>query len=126
MTKHNFKDIEWQTRFTHQKAILFNEDDFDSKGTKLQIIKIKPGGKIEPHYHKARTEAFYVLKGNGRIRQGDEMIECAEGDYLLCKPGVIHAFDNSGNDEFVVAVFRTNDPGDSDILWVKKLDSQKQ
>src|SRR5665213_718814 len=99
MSKHNFKDIEWQTRFTHQKAILFSEDDLDSKGTKLQIIKIKPGGSIEPHYHKVRTEAFYVLKGNGQIRQNDNTVECSEGDYLLCKPDTVHAFTNHGNDD---------------------------
>ena len=125
MSKHNFKDIEWQARFTHQKVILFNEDDFDSKGTKLQIIKIKPGGNIEPHYHKVRTEAFYVLSGSGQIRQDDEIIECSEGDYLLCKPNTVHSFANHESVDFVVAVFRTNDPGDSDMLWVDKSGSEK-
>lgn len=118
MPKQNLKDAGWQCRFNHQKVVIFNEQDFSSPGTKLQVIKIQPGGKIEPHYHKERTEAFYVLGGQGQIRQGGEILECTVGDYLLCQPPTIHAFTNTGNDDFIIAVFRTNDPGDSDMLWV--------
>lgn len=118
MTKRNLNNTEWQSRFAHQKTILFTEDDFDSEGTKLQVIKIQPGGEIEPHYHKARTEAFYVLKGSGMITLGDEQFACNADDYLLCKPDTVHAFVNTANRDFIVAVFRTNDLGDSDMHWV--------
>jgi len=118
MTKNNLSNVEWQGRFAHQKAILFTEDDFDSKGTKVQVIKIQPGGKIEPHYHKLRSEAFYVLKGNGIITLDNEQLDCQQDDYILCKPGTVHAFECTSDADFIVAVFRTNDPGDSDMLWV--------
>jgi len=118
MSKSNLGDVGWQARFAHQKSILFTEDDFDSKGTKLQVIKIQPGGKIAPHYHKVRTEAFYVLEGSGQITLGAEELSCKQHDYMLCKPDTVHAFENTTKNDFIVAVFRTNDPGDSDMLWV--------
>lgn len=119
MAKKNISETEWQGRFSHQKAILFDESDFSSKGTKFQVIKITPGGKIDSHFHKIRTEVFYVLKGAGIITLGNEKVSCSAHDYMLCKPDTVHAFDNEqGTEDFVIAVFRTNDPGDSDMLWV--------
>ena len=118
MGKKNLKDVEWQGRFAHQKAILFTEADFASKGTKFQVVKISPGGEIKPHYHKIRTEVFLVLQGSGIIILGNEELQCNVNDYMICKPPAAHAFINKGTEEFVVVVFRTNDPGDSDMLWV--------
>ena len=117
MNNKNLSHAEWTGRAGHQKSVLFTEEDFDSKGTKAQVIKIQPGGKIEPHYHKVRTEAFLVLKGTGLITLGEETAECAEHDYMLCKPGTLHAFENKGNEDFMIAIFRVNDPGDIDMLW---------
>jgi len=118
MNKNNLSDIKWEDRFEHQKSIIFNEDDFNSKGTKLQVIKIKPGGKIKPHFHKVRTEVFYVLSGKGMIKLDEKDLDCSTNDYLLCQPNTVHAFTNTSDVDFIVAVFRTNDPGDSDMLWV--------
>lgn len=119
MKKGNLANVEWQGRFAHQKAILFNEENLDAKGSKLQVIKIQPDGIIEPHFHKIRTEVFYVLKGKGIITLGEEELESKEDDFVLCQPNTVHGFKNTGTEDFIVAVFRTNDPGDTDMLWVK-------
>jgi len=118
MAKQNLSDVEWQDRFSHQKSILFGEDDFGSKGTKLQAIKFPPKGGIKPHFHKQRTEVFYVLRGKGIISLNGEDNTCQPDDFLICKPGTKHAFTNNGDEDFVIVVFRTNDPGNSDMLWV--------
>src|SRR5205085_2484383 len=112
-------DVVWQGRFTHQKAILFNEDDLDAKGSKIQVIKIHPHGAIDPHYHQIRTEVFLVLKGSGIITLDDQEIQSKESDFLLCQPNTVHAFKNTSEEDFIVAVVRTNDPGDTDMHWVK-------
>lgn len=118
--KHgNLADIEWQGRFDWQKAILINEEDLDAKGSKIQVIKLQPGGVIEPHYHKIRTEVFYVLKGEGSILLNGEEYKSKKDDFFLCQPNTTHEFNNTGKTELIVAIFRTNDPGDSDMLWVK-------
>lgn len=119
MKKINLDDAEWQGRFAHKKALLFNETDLDAKGSKIQIIKIEPNSEIKPHYHKIRTEVFCVLKGNGIIRLGDEEIQTKVNDFFLCKPNSVHAFRNTSNEDFIVLVMRTNDTGDSDMLWTE-------
>ncbi len=121
MIRIQLQNIEWQGRFAHQKAILFNEEDLDSKGSKIQVIKIEPNGEIKPHFHKIRTEVFCVLKGNGIIRLNNEEIKCKAYDFLLCKPNTIHAFKNTGAEDFIVTVIRTNDTGESDMLWLGEL-----
>ena len=118
MVKRNLQDVEWQGRFAHQKALLFTEDELHSKGAKFQVIKISPGGRIEPHYHKVRTEVFYVLQGEGTITLGADHMPCQVHDFMICEAPTVHAFKNDSDKDFIVAVFRTNDPGDSDMLWV--------
>lgn len=118
MKRINLQDIDWQKRFSHQKSLLFNEEDLQSKGSKIQIIKIETGGEIKPHFHKIRTEVFCVLKGNGVITLDNEEVQSNAFDFLLCKPNTTHAFKNTGNEAFVILVIRTNDTGDSDMLWV--------
>jgi len=118
MKKIQLNNIEWRDRFGYQKAVLFNEEELNSPGSKVQVIKIEPGGVIKPHFHKIRTEVFLVLQGQGVIKMGDEDNECSVNDLLLCEQNTVHAFRNTGNEDFILAVFRTNDTGDSDMIFV--------
>ncbi|HSX01137.1 MAG TPA: cupin domain-containing protein [Candidatus Saccharimonas sp.] len=119
MKHFNLNSIDWQGRFEHQKALLFTEDDLKSPGAKFQVIKLEPGVEIKPHYHKARTEVFAILAGAGDIRLGSETYHATTGDIFLCETGDVHAFSNPGQADFIIGVFRTNDPGDSDMLWAE-------
>jgi quercetin dioxygenase-like cupin family protein len=118
MKKQSLRDMEWQGRSSYQRAVLLTGDDFASVGTKLQLVKLRAGQEIKPHFHQARTEAFCVMAGNGTIRLGDEVFTCEANDFLFCPPPMIHAFQNTGQNDFIICVFRTNDPGDSDMFWV--------
>ncbi len=111
-------DVSWQDRFEHQKAVLFDESELQSSGSRLQVIKIPQGHDIKPHFHKIRTEAFYVLQGSGIIVLNDKEFSCSPHDYFLCDVGDIHAFSNPHFEDFIIGIFRTNDPGDSDMHWV--------
>lgn len=120
MAKRNLHDAEWQGRAGHQKTVLFNEDELRITDAKVQVIRVEPGKKIEPHYHKIRTEAFYVLQGAGIIQQNEENLHCVAHDYFLSKPDTIHAVENTGDEDFIIMIFRTNDPGESDMHWVNE------
>lgn len=112
--------LDWQERFDHHKAVVFTESDFNAPGTKFQVVKFEPNTGIKPHYHRARTEAFVILAGAGTITIAGRAIRAGVGDMILCQPGDIHAFHNPGTVDFVVGVFRTNDPGDSDMIWYEE------
>ncbi len=38
-------------------------------------------------------------------------------DVLLFNAGDVHDTANSGEEDLIIAIFRTNDPGDSGMFW---------
>jgi mannose-6-phosphate isomerase-like protein (cupin superfamily) len=54
------------------------------------------GGATPPNEHAVGQEMFFILKGTGRARCGDAVIEVSAGDSLLLKPGTPHALENTG------------------------------
>ena len=60
----------------------------------LLEIEIKPGGGVQPHFHKLHSDSFYVLAGELEFHVGDEVIRGSAGTYVLAPPGVVHFFRN--------------------------------
>jgi quercetin dioxygenase-like cupin family protein len=57
-------------------------------------IEVKPGGDVQPHFHRGHSDSFYVLEGELEFNVGDEMIRGSTGMYVLAPPGVVHFFRN--------------------------------
>ena len=57
-------------------------------------FEVKPGGGVQPHYHKGHSDSFYVLEGELEIHVGDEVVSAVAGMYALAPPGVVHFFRN--------------------------------
>ena len=69
-----------------------------------KILILKQGKRCSLHYHKLKTETFYVESGHLRMELTDldsaghdppqihEIFEMQQGDALLLKPGMIHRF----------------------------------
>jgi quercetin dioxygenase-like cupin family protein len=120
MKRLNLSKLEFQDSFNHKKSVLFGTQDFDSN-TKVQILSLKPSQTIPPHLHNTRTEAFYIISGEGQVIINDEVVVSGADDIALCQPGDIHSMINSSStEEFKLLVIRTNDPGDNDMIWVKE------
>ena len=60
----------------------------------LLEFEIKPGGGVQPHYHKSHSDSFFVLEGELEIHVGDEVVTGVPGSYALAPPGVVHFFRN--------------------------------
>ena len=55
------------------------------------------GGQTCPyHYHRAKHETFFVLKGRIRMKVGEEERVMGEGDLLAMPPGTGHSFTGIG------------------------------
>jgi len=117
MKKGNLASLNWKDRLTFQKDTPFGEDDFKCEGAKFQIIKFKSHTDVKPHYHKKRTELFYVTKGTGKIIINKESFRVKPDDFFLCEVGDVHQFVNDTNDEFIILVFRTNEPKEDDLYF---------
>ncbi|MBI3225756.1 MAG: cupin domain-containing protein [Mycolicibacterium cosmeticum] len=51
-----------------------------------------------PHYHRAMSEAFFVLSGSVEIHDGTDWSTCKANDFLYVPPGGIHGFRNTADD----------------------------
>lgn len=57
-------------------------------------LEVKPGGGVQPHFHKGHSDSFYVLEGELEVHVGDEVVAATPGMYVLAPPGVVHSFRN--------------------------------
>ena len=61
----------------------------------LYRVEISPnGGGPGPHFHRAISEAFFVLSGTVKLYDGIDWIDGHPNDFLFVPPGGIHGFRN--------------------------------
>lgn len=70
---------------------------------------VKPGGGVQPHFHKGHSDSFYVLEGELEFRLGDETLKAPAGSFVLAPPGVVHAFRNVSSE--TARAFNLHTPG---------------
>ena len=58
------------------------------------IVEVAPHGGPPLHVHHRQEETIHVLKGQYKIRIGDEVYQCNEGGFAYLPSGVPHAFLN--------------------------------
>ena len=64
----------------------------------LYRVDISPqGGGPGPHFHRAMSEAFFVLSGTVRLYDGNDWRDGNQGDSLYVPPGGIHGFRNEAD-----------------------------
>jgi mannose-6-phosphate isomerase-like protein (cupin superfamily) len=65
----------------------------------LYRVDIAPaGGGPGPHFHRAMSEAFFVLSGTMKLYDGNEWIDGHPHDFLYVPPGGIHGFRNEADE----------------------------
>ena len=57
-------------------------------------FEIKPGGGVQPHFHKGHSDSFFVLEGEVEFHVGETVVHGSPGTYVLAPPGVVHFFRN--------------------------------
>jgi quercetin dioxygenase-like cupin family protein len=57
-------------------------------------LELKPGGGVDPHFHKGHSDSFYVLEGEVEFHVGGEVVHGTSGTFVLAPPGVVHFFKN--------------------------------
>jgi quercetin dioxygenase-like cupin family protein len=82
------------------------EGSEDTDGERLIAdLYVKPGGAIAgKHVHAYITERFQVVSGQVRLYVGDRDQIVHAGEQIEVRPGVVHDWENVGNDEAHVIV----------------------
>jgi len=65
----------------------------------LSKTLLKPLKHTKGHSHSGLEEVYFFLKGNGRIKLGDEFINVTGGDIILINEGVFHQVFNDSEDD---------------------------
>lgn len=65
----------------------------------LYRVEIAPrAGGPGPHFHRAMTEAFFVLSGTIKLYDGADWVDGHPNDFLYVPPGGIHGFRNEADE----------------------------
>lgn len=71
------------------------------------VVEIAPHGGPPLHVHRKQEETFHVMKGRYKVRIGDEIFYCNEGDFAYLPSKVPHAFLNLTDEPGEVIVVYT-------------------
>jgi quercetin dioxygenase-like cupin family protein len=65
----------------------------------LYRVDLSPqAGGPGPHFHRAMSEAFFVLSGAIKLYDGNDWKDGNQGDFLYVPPGGVHGFRNEADD----------------------------
>ena len=65
---------------------------------------LPPGAAVKPHYHKTHEEIYYLLRGSGRMRVGEEWQDVTAGDAVYIPAGLVHSLANTGAEDIILVV----------------------
>jgi mannose-6-phosphate isomerase-like protein (cupin superfamily) len=74
------------------------------------------------HRHRSVEEVYYVIRGTGEVRVGDETARIGEGDAVPVRFGEAHAFSNTGADDLefmIIGIALEKGILDTEILGVE-------
>jgi mannose-6-phosphate isomerase-like protein (cupin superfamily) len=104
--------------FGHGEAmeVRFARDDVGVEETGLSHHRVKPN-KRQPfgHSHDEAEEVYVVIRGSGRVKLDDEVIEIVELDAIRVAPQVTRCFE-AGEDGLEYLVFGRHYEGDGEIV----------
>jgi quercetin dioxygenase-like cupin family protein len=84
-------------------------------------VTYEPGARRRKHYHTSQV-FFYILEGTMAVQDdGKEPVSLKPGDFLLIKPGTVHAHWNASTTEkLVFTEFVLVDDGQRSTVFVEQ------
>jgi mannose-6-phosphate isomerase-like protein (cupin superfamily) len=81
-----------------QYHYLANQQKTDGDYGLFRVDLAPKAGGPGPHFHRAMSEAFFVLSGSVTIYDGTDWVRSGQNDFLYVPPGGIHGFRNEADD----------------------------
>jgi mannose-6-phosphate isomerase-like protein (cupin superfamily) len=80
-------DVQTEPRFRCLKKITY-----------VSLAQLQPGLSYEPHKHEDHEEVYYIIKGKGRIKIGNEDTKFRDGDVIYIPEKKMHSITNEGDE----------------------------
>ena len=111
----NFDDIE--TSGTDEIDGRFSRKFLDSIELGVSRWRYEPGTRTPGHRHDVQEEIYTVIKGSGRVKLDDEIIEVKQWDVIRVAPKVVRGFE-AGLDglEIIAAGGSKPEGGDGELV----------
>jgi mannose-6-phosphate isomerase-like protein (cupin superfamily) len=94
----------------------FATRDLEAEDTGVSHHRVKPNKRQGfAHRHDEAEEVYVVLKGSGRVKLDDEIVELGALDAIRVAPGVTRAFEG-GPDGIELIAFGARHEGDGELL----------
>ena len=94
----------------------FATEDLGAERTGLSYHRVKPGMRQGfAHRHENAEEVYVVLRGSGRVKLDDDVVELSERDALRVAPPVTRMFE-AGPDGLELLAFGPRHKGDGEIF----------
>lgn len=92
----------------------FLRSHMDSEHLGVSWFKVEPGFRPPfGHHHDVQEEAYVVVRGSGRFKLEDEIVEVKEGDVLRVAPKVMRGFE-AGDDGIELIAIGSDRPEEGD------------
>jgi mannose-6-phosphate isomerase-like protein (cupin superfamily) len=110
------KDSAAEFGYSDAQEARFARGDLEAEETGVSHIWLKPGQRSPfGHKHENAEEVYVVLRGSGRMKLDDEIIEVEELDAIRVSPEVTRAFE-AGSDGLEVLAVGARHDGDGEIF----------
>jgi mannose-6-phosphate isomerase-like protein (cupin superfamily) len=96
--------------------VRFANEDLEAESTGLSYHRLKPGRRQAfGHRHDEAEEVYVVIRGSGRLKLDDELVEVEALDAIRVAPQVTRAFE-AGDDGLEVIACGPRHEGDGEIV----------
>jgi mannose-6-phosphate isomerase-like protein (cupin superfamily) len=118
-TKKNLRDVENQApNFNMPKELdaRFARSDIEGETLGLTVFKLDPGFRIPfGHKHSAQEEVYVVVRGSGRVKVDDDIIELREWDAIRFDQDAMRNVEAGPDGIEYLAFSAGNDSSDADM-----------
>ena len=113
--KKNLNDVEDSAPkfgFAEHLEARFARNDLGAQTIGVALESYKPGKRSAfGHSHESDEEIYVVIRGSGRMKIGDDIVDIGPLDAVRVAPDIMRAFE-AGDDGLDVIAFGTHTEGD--------------
>jgi mannose-6-phosphate isomerase-like protein (cupin superfamily) len=118
-TRTNLRQVEDQAPnfgMPSEMQARFARTALEGKSLGLSLFTLEPGFRIPfAHKHAHQEEVYVVVRGSGRIKVEDEIVELAQGDAIRIDEDTMRAVEAGPEGVEYLAFGAGDDPRDADM-----------
>ncbi|HYY21172.1 MAG TPA: cupin domain-containing protein [Thermoleophilaceae bacterium] len=102
--------------YSEMQESRFPREDLGAEEIGLAYHVVRPGKRQAfAHRHERAEEIYVVLRGTGRVKLDDQIVEVGPMDSIRVAPSVARAFE-AGPDGLELLAFGPRHPGDAEVI----------